>query len=314
MAPIRIRSLLLFLLSVLSALILLRSTPFVSRVLAPLLSHSMSSTASGADVPLPKTQADWKKALDDLPSTPDKIPAFFFGHGSPMLAFPENDTSAMSRGEVGKAMGPKSPLAKFLKDFGPALLAKYKPKGIVVFSAHWETAGERLGMSSMSPSSPLIELWLTTAHPVTDYGDENPLLYDYYGFQPALYQLKFKSRGDSALSQRVVQLYKDVGSRFHTGVLWSWDLIGRSAGRLFGEDHHEAPASWSGRPRIQRSRSRPWRFRAIQAYVRRGVYGHSYRGSVDGLDLGPSRQLADRPGGRAPPVICQLWLLLYRIC
>ena len=45
---------------------------------------------------------------------------------------------------------------------------------------------------------------------VTDYGDENPLLMDYYGFQPALYQLKFKSRGDSALSQRVVQLYKDV--------------------------------------------------------------------------------------------------------
>ena len=45
---------------------------------------------------------------------------------------------------------------------------------------------------------------------VTDYGDENPLLMDYYGFQPALYQLKFKSRGDTALSQRVVQLYKDV--------------------------------------------------------------------------------------------------------
>lgn len=31
------------------------------------------------------------------------------------------------------------------KDFGPALLSKYKPKGIVVFSAHWETLGERLG-------------------------------------------------------------------------------------------------------------------------------------------------------------------------
>ena len=31
---------------------------------------------------------------------------------------------------------------------------------------------------------------------------------DYYGFQPSLYQLKFKSRGDSALSQRVVELFK----------------------------------------------------------------------------------------------------------
>lgn len=43
-------------------------------------------------------------------------------------------------------MGPKGPLATFLKDFGPALLKKYQPKGIVVFSAHWETAGERVGV------------------------------------------------------------------------------------------------------------------------------------------------------------------------
>jgi len=26
------------------------------------------------------------------------------------------------------------------------LLKKYKPKGILVFSAHWETAGQRLGV------------------------------------------------------------------------------------------------------------------------------------------------------------------------
>jgi len=45
---------------------------------------------------------------------------------------------------------------------------------------------------------------------VTDYGEENPLLMDYFGFQPELYQLKFKSRGDSALSRRVVELYKEV--------------------------------------------------------------------------------------------------------
>lgn len=32
---------------------------------------------------------------------------------------------------------------------------------------------------------------------------------DYYGFPPELYQLKFKSRGDSALSQRIVDLYQN---------------------------------------------------------------------------------------------------------
>lgn len=41
--------------------------------------------------------------------------------------------------------GREGPLAQFLDDFGPALLEKYKPKGIVVFSAHWETERERLG-------------------------------------------------------------------------------------------------------------------------------------------------------------------------
>lgn len=136
---------------------------------------------------LPKTREQWKKALDELPDSPERIPAFFFGHGSPMLAFPESEAAASP---ILKHAGPKGPLANFLRDFGPALLTKYKPKAIVVFSAHWDTLGERL---------------------VTDYGEENPLYYDYYGFQPDLYRLQFKSRGDSAVSQRVVELFKESG-------------------------------------------------------------------------------------------------------
>ncbi|KAJ7261376.1 Extradiol ring-cleavage dioxygenase, class III enzyme, subunit B [Mycena haematopus] len=134
-------------------------------------------------------QEKWRKNLDQLPSTPNNIPAFFFGHGSPALAYP-----AKARDPFGGGLfvwgGPNGPLAAFLKDFGPALLKKYQPKGIVVFSAHWETRNERL---------------------VTDYGDENPLLMDYYGFPPELYELKFKSRGDSTLANRVVELYKEAG-------------------------------------------------------------------------------------------------------
>ena len=52
---------------------------------------------------------------------------------------------------------------------------------------------------------------------------------DYYGFQPELYQLKFKSRGDHELAQRVVDLYKEVRSlpsyllRFNTSeTVCSW--------------------------------------------------------------------------------------------
>jgi aromatic ring-opening dioxygenase catalytic subunit (LigB family) len=93
----------------------------------------------------PKTRDQWQEALEALPATPEKIPVFFFGHGSPKLAFPEDLTT--SRSDKLHAMGPKGNLAAFLSDFGPALLQKYKPKGIVVFSAHWETEGERLGVA-----------------------------------------------------------------------------------------------------------------------------------------------------------------------
>ena len=41
--------------------------------------------------------------------------------------------------------GPDGVLAQFLQDFGKALLSKYKPRAIAVFSAHWETHGQTLG-------------------------------------------------------------------------------------------------------------------------------------------------------------------------
>ena len=41
--------------------------------------------------------------------------------------------------------GPDGTLAQFLQDFGKALLSKYKPRAIAVFSAHWETHSETLG-------------------------------------------------------------------------------------------------------------------------------------------------------------------------
>ncbi|KAL1707444.1 Extradiol ring-cleavage dioxygenase, class III enzyme, subunit B [Schizophyllum commune] len=140
-------------------------------------------------------QAKWRAQLDTLPSNPESIPAFFFGHGSPMLAFPENTRAVFGGPTMFQWAGPHGPLAAFLKDFGPTLLKKYNPKAIVVFSAHWETYGERL---------------------VTDYGDENPLLMDYYGFQPELYELKFKSRGDSTLAARIVELYTKAGQKART--------------------------------------------------------------------------------------------------
>ena len=80
---------------------------------------------------------DWQQALEALPATPARIPAFFFSHGSPMLAV---------NGRNIAHHGPSGPLFRFLSHFGPTLLKKYKPKGILVFSAHWETSSERQGL------------------------------------------------------------------------------------------------------------------------------------------------------------------------
>ncbi|KAJ7349259.1 Extradiol ring-cleavage dioxygenase, class III enzyme, subunit B [Mycena albidolilacea] len=186
----------LFLLSVISALYLSPSTvrgkipSLISGLSRFLRTSATPSTASASNMTDVKPfQEAWRRNLDELPSTPEKIPAFFFGHGSPALAFPPDGDIARPGGLMSWG-GPGGPLAAFLKDFGPALLKKYQPKGIVVFSAHWETATERL---------------------VTDYGNENPLLMDYYGFPPELYALKFKSKGDSTLAKRIVELYKEAG-------------------------------------------------------------------------------------------------------
>lgn len=165
---------------------------------------------------LPRTQDEWRAALESLPATPDNIPAFFFGHGSPMLQWPDDvPTPSMGgRNNLLKHTGPDGPLARFLSDFGPALLEKYKPKGILVFSAHWETSGERLGEVSLpNTQHALLTIYSVHVHPltVTDYGDNQPLLMDYFGFHPSLYKLKFESSGDSSLSQRVVDAFTEAG-------------------------------------------------------------------------------------------------------
>lgn len=96
----------------------------------------------------PKTQTEWRAALSMLPNTPDRIPAFFFAHGSPMLAYSDTATTYNARNcpaSIMQVHGPRGTLASFLHDFGHVLIQKYQPRGIVVFSSHWDTTSERLG-------------------------------------------------------------------------------------------------------------------------------------------------------------------------
>ncbi|KAM0749284.1 Extradiol ring-cleavage dioxygenase, class III enzyme, subunit B [Meredithblackwellia eburnea MCA 4105] len=155
---------------------------------------STSATTSAQPSIIRSVREEWSKELEALPSleeTGGKIPSIFLAHGQPLLVYPSN-LHRVGFDALQETQGANGTLANFLKDIGPVLVDKYKPKAIVVFSAHWETHGERL---------------------VTDYGEENPLLMDYFGFPDELYKLKFESRGDTIVAERVVELFKQAGMK-----------------------------------------------------------------------------------------------------
>ncbi|HUC92623.1 MAG TPA: class III extradiol ring-cleavage dioxygenase [Paenibacillus sp.] len=91
------------------------------------------------------------------------MPSLFLAHGSPMLAIEE------------------TPYTDFLRKLGKT----YRPKAIVIFTAHWES--RVLTVSS------------------TD--DVYETIYDFGGFPPELYAVTYKARGS-------VKLANDVRERF----------------------------------------------------------------------------------------------------
>lgn len=77
-------------------------------------------------------------------------------------------------------------MADFLRAL-PSTLPE-RPRALLVVSGHWETAGFAV-TSSPSP----------------------PLVYDYYGFPPHTYQLKWPAPGDPEMAARVAGLLNDAG-------------------------------------------------------------------------------------------------------
>jgi aromatic ring-opening dioxygenase catalytic subunit (LigB family) len=77
-------------------------------------------------------------------------------------------------------------LAGYLRRLGS--LPTTPPRALLVISAHWEEA-----------------------EPTVTSGRAPPLLFDYYGFPPASYQLSWPAPGDAALSARVRELLSGAG-------------------------------------------------------------------------------------------------------
>ena len=112
-------------------------------------------------------------------STP-RLPVIYLPHGGG--PWPFVDFGNFDRGEMDS-------LAAYLRGI-PAALATLgvQPKALLVISAHWEAA---------------IPTVMTAAQP--------PMLYDYYGFPPASYQITWPAPGSPALAARVQSLLEAAG-------------------------------------------------------------------------------------------------------
>src|SRR5512147_904604 len=105
----------------------------------------------------------------------NRLPAVFVSHGSPMTAL-----------EPGAA-------GAFMQALGPRIDAAFgRPKAIVAISAH--TAARA---------------------PVLLAADRHEAVYDFGGFDPALYTLRYDAPGAPALAYRVVALMDAAGLAVH---------------------------------------------------------------------------------------------------
>ncbi|MFP4979055.1 DODA-type extradiol aromatic ring-opening family dioxygenase [Paenibacillus sp. CN-4] len=94
-----------------------------------------------------------------------KLPAFFIAHGSPLLAVEDNEYT------------------RFLERLGQDLPT---PRGIVVFSAHWDSPEQLLTVDN-----------------------EHGTMHDFYGFPEELYEMSYPAPGSPELSRRIERLFKD---------------------------------------------------------------------------------------------------------
>lgn len=115
----------------------------------------------------------------NIKTDPKKMPTLFIPHGGGPCFFMDWDPP-----DTWKTMG------AWLASLGATI--GVTPKAIVVISGHWESS----------------DLAVTgAAHPT--------LIYDYQGFPPATYQLRYDAPGEPALAEQIIGLLKQAGVAAH---------------------------------------------------------------------------------------------------
>ena len=103
-----------------------------------------------------------------------KLPTYFISHGGGPWPYMPDFRAKMRILEAS--------LVDMTRQLG------HKPKAVLMISGHWEESVYTV-MSSPTP----------------------PMVYDYYGFPPHTYEVKYQAPGDPVLAERVRQLITDAG-------------------------------------------------------------------------------------------------------
>ncbi|MBU8878478.1 dioxygenase [Bacillus sp. FJAT-29790] len=98
------------------------------------------------------------------------IPSLFIAHGAPLIAIEDNKYT------------------QFLSDLGNTMP---RPKAIVLFSAHWESAVQKV----------------SNVH-------EYKTIYDFGGFPEALYRIEYPAKGNNDVSKEIEELFTKQGISF----------------------------------------------------------------------------------------------------
>lgn len=107
------------------------------------------------------------------------LPSLFIAHGAPLLAIENNEYT------------------KFVNQLGKELP---KPKAIILFSAHWEAANQKVSLV-----------------------DEFETIYDFGGFPEDLYRIQYPAKGNKDVTEEIKALFSKQGIPFDVDTIRGLD-------------------------------------------------------------------------------------------